>query len=229
MFILFQGKVQPILDKLGEQFAGLAGSHGALQPEDELYTLFDLDLHWQIFFALCTAKMKQAELDLQAPSRPVSAPSAPQRLTLSEPDSSLFSLAVSKRPLRRRMSVLLVEDDPFTRRLVVNALKADFDVWEAEDAAHAYQMYGTHAPDAVLLDIELPDSNGHVVLSKLLRLDREAFVVMLSANSVKENILAALEKGAQGFITKPFAKEKLMHYMRQCVSFRQRRPQMSGA
>ena len=127
------------------------------------------------------------------------------------------------------MSVLLVEDDPFTRRLVVNALKADFDVWEAEDAAHAYQMYGTHAPDAVLLDIELPDSNGHVVLSKLLRLDREAFVVMLSANSVKENILAALEKGAQGFITKPFAKEKLMHYMRQCVSFRQRRPQMSGA
>ena len=44
---------------------------------------------------------------------------------------------------------------------------------------------------------------------------------MLSANSMKENILAALEKGAQGFVTKPFAKEKLMHYLRVRESMRQ--------
>lgn len=216
VFILFQGQAFPILNKIGEQFQGVREAHGHGQPEDELYTLFDLSRHWQVFYALSKSK---------APLSPVAAPVAqtvPARPLLS-PDAELFSSANAARAARKRPLIMMVEDDPFTRRLAVGTLKGECDVVEAEDAADALRHYGTHAPDAVFLDIELPDASGHVVLSRLLAFDPAAYVVMLSANSVKENILAALEKGAQGFVTKPFAKEKLMHYLRQAKTKREGR------
>jgi len=209
VFILFQGLAQPILERLAGKFDGI----GALQDgtTDGLFTLFDLSLHWTEMGALCAEKVAQAKA---LPSVAVATVSP----TLASPDAELFALAVAHRAKRKRPCVLLVEDDAFTRRLVSNTLKLDFDLIEAGDAAEAYQLYSDRAPDAVLLDIELPDANGKEVLSRLLTLDRDAFVVMLSANSMKENILGALERGAQGFVTKPFAKEKLMHYLKPLVN-----------
>ena len=146
-----------------------------------------------------------------------------QRNILRDPDADLFNVASAKRNNRVRRLVLLVEDDPFTRRLVMTSLKGDYDVMEAGNGEEAIRAYENFAPDAVFLDIGLPDVNGQVILGKLLALDKFAFVIMLSANSVKENILAALEKGAQGFVTKPFAKDKLIHYLRLCDNMRRAR------
>lgn len=219
VFILFQGQATPIIDRLGEHFKGLGKEKGKIQPQDDIYTVFDLSTHWEIFFALCKGKVPQispvnATKNTQQPIR---------KNSLREPDAVLFAAAAKKRPQRTRPLVLIVEDDPFTRRLVMNSLKADFDMIEAGDGEEAIRCYESSAPDAVFLDIGLPDVNGQVILGKLLAADKFAFVVMLSANSIKENILAALEKGAQGFVTKPFSKEKLMHYLRLCETMRQAR------
>lgn len=221
VFILFQGKVSLILDKLGEHFRGLGKEKGKLQPEDEIYTIFDLSTHWQIFLTLCKNKAAKISATTETKTSATSAPAAPAPV-LREPDADLFKAALAKRRGRKRPLVLLVEDDPFTRRLVNTSIKTEYDVAEAGDGNDAIRAYETHAPDAVFLDIGLPDVNGQVILHKLLKLDPSAFVVMLSANSIKENILAALEKGAQGFVVKPFAKDKLMHYLRLCVTMRQR-------
>lgn len=218
-FILFQGKASAILDKLGEHFKGLHNAHPTAQPEDELYTIFDLSRHWQIFLSLCKTK---AAAILPALFPTVNAgPVVQTKSTLPIFDTTLFSAANAKRHTRKRLVVLIVEDDPFTRRLVASTLKGDYDVIEAGDGAQAIHMYEKSAPDMVFLDIELPDVNGHVLLAKFLAFDPSAFIVMLSANSIKENILAALEKGAQGFIAKPFTKEKLTHYLRMCQTMRQ--------
>lgn len=205
VFILFQGLAQPILDTLATKFDGV----GVLADgvTDGLFTLFDLSLHWDEVNALGAEQVAQACAQQQ-----VAVPVMVE--THRSPDADLFARASAKRAQRKRPCVLVVEDDAFTRRLVNSTLKLDFDLIEAGDAAQAYQLYSDRAPDAVLLDIELPDANGKEVLSTLLSLDRDAFVVMLSANSMKENIIGALERGAQGFVTKPFAKEKLMHYLR---------------
>jgi two-component system chemotaxis response regulator CheY len=93
-------------------------------------------------------------------------------------------------------------------------------VLEAGDCATALHLYAMHAPDATFLDIELPDANGYTVLKQCVAADKAAFIVMLSANSVKEHILASLEEGAQGFVTKPFTKEKLIHYLNMCETAR---------
>ena len=218
VFILFQGKVSDIMNRLGEHFKGLADGSSTTGGEEALCTVFDLSMKWNEFFALCERKMTKLEEEL---SKAGQAPTAATNKPLRDVDRDLFNGAASKRALRKRLQVLVVEDDPFTRRLVIGALKANYDVIEAEDGENALRAFESHAPDLIFLDIELPDTNGHVVLSKLLACDKSAFIVMLSANSMKEHILAALEKGAQGFVTKPFAKEKLMHYLRLRESMRQ--------
>lgn len=214
IFILFQGAVKPIIAKLGEHFEGLKSERVFIQPEDNLFTVFDFSQHWQIFFNLCKAKAMQAQS--QVYSQPIigseaSAVAPPPKLL--EPDRELFLAAAVKRRSRKQLSVLVVEDDAFTRRLIGGILKDHYNVIEAGDGEEALAAYSSHAPDMVFLDIELPDINGQVVLQKLISLDADAFIVMLSASSFKENILAALEVGAQGFVTKPFAREKLMHYL----------------
>ncbi len=219
VFILFQGKVSDIMNRLGEHFQGL-GDGTTSSADEAIYTVFDLSMQWDHFFTLCERKATEAEAANEKSDQPAFVPA---HKPLREIDADILSAAAARRSNRKRMQVLVVEDDPFTRRLVVSTLKADYDVIEADDGATALTAYEGHAPDAVFLDIELPDTNGHVVLNKLLNADKSAFVIMLSANSMKENILAALEKGAQGFVTKPFAKEKLMHYLRQCETMRSNR------
>lgn len=222
--LLFQGPIRPIIAKLGEHFEGLKNQQVTIQPADELFTIFDLSQHWQIFFNLCKAKALQANPVPAAPSAPapatpvIAAVAAP---TITEDDMEVFNQAATKRPQRKRLSVLVVEDDVFTRKLVTSTIKDQFDVVEAGSGKEALDAYVLHAPDLVFLDIELPDINGQLILQKLIGLDRAAFIVMLSASSFKENILAALEVGAQGFVTKPFAKEKLMHYLKLRNNMRQ--------
>lgn len=213
VIILFQGKVRDILARLGEQFhdVGLINSPG----DDGYYHLFDLSQDWQKFYAICEYKAAETKTPAAPPSPP-----EPAQKPLRDLDPARMQAGKQARAARKSLLVLIVEDDPFTRRLVIGTLRSEFDIIEAESGASALALYEKHAPDAVFLDIELPDTSGHVVLSKLLAGDAGAFVVMLSANSNKENILAALEKGAQGFATKPFAREKLIHYLRLCETAR---------
>ena len=210
VFILFQGKTKEIIEKLGEHFKWLGNSKHSAHLEDNFFNVLDLSQSWEQFYTLC--RDKAVNISKEHPNLQRIASAA--QPALRDPDRELFNAALAKRPNRQRLLVLVVEDDSFTRRLFTGTLKADYDILEAGDGAEAVRAFEGHAPDVVFLDIELPDTNGHVILHKMLACDKAAFIVMLSANSVKENILAALEKGAQGFVTKPFAKEKLMHYLR---------------
>ncbi|MCB1782509.1 MAG: response regulator [Alphaproteobacteria bacterium] len=111
------------------------------------------------------------------------------------------------------MRVLLVEDDPVTRWMVRNALRDTCHFVTAPSAHKAFAMYSSFDPDIVFLDINLPDQSGHTVLEWIMRNDPGAYVVMFSSDNNMDNIASALEDGAQGFISKPFLKEQLLHYM----------------
>lgn len=109
--------------------------------------------------------------------------------------------------------VLLVEDDPITRWMVRNSLKDVCDFATAPTASKAYAMYTSYQPDVVFLDINLPDNNGRCVLEWIKEHDPGACVVMFSSNGSLDNITECLNDGASGFITKPFLKEDLLHYV----------------
>lgn len=119
----------------------------------------------------------------------------------------------SRKEGRNKLSILIVEDDPFSRTLVRNSLKKDYNVISAEDAYHAIGFYAEKAPNIVFLDIGLPDANGHETLERILEIDPKAFIVMLSGNGDRDTVLQAVRAGAKGFIGKPFTKEKLLQYI----------------
>lgn len=76
--------------------------------------------------------------------------------------------------------------------------------------------YVEHAPDIVFLDIHLPDMDGRELLKQIREFDGDAYVVMLSGDSLPRNVIETKKAGAAGFITKPFNKEKVMHYISHC-------------
>ncbi len=110
------------------------------------------------------------------------------------------------------LRILLVEDDPLSRRMAKNKLADDYDVIEAESGMDALAKYVDFEPDIVFLDIGLPDISGHDVLKKMMALDSETYAVMLSAHSFREDILLSQQLGAKGFVCKPFTQIKLLEY-----------------
>lgn len=130
--------------------------------------------------------------------------------------SSLQDVFAEARTLRRTrypLHVMLVEDDPLTRRVVAAGFKENYALITAENAHEAVANYLMYAPDIVFLDIGLPDASGFSVLQQLMKSDPDAYVVMFSGNSYLDNVTSALSAGAAGFVAKPFKKEKLRHYI----------------
>lgn len=114
----------------------------------------------------------------------------------------------------RASKVLLVEDDAVIRWMVQKALEGECEISSADTANKAFTLYTAQNPDIVLLDIGLPDNNGKAVLEWIMRNDPAACVVMLSGRGNIDNIAGCMETGAKGFISKPFVKQDLMHYIR---------------
>ncbi|NDG04196.1 MAG: response regulator, partial [Alphaproteobacteria bacterium] len=115
--------------------------------------------------------------------------------------------ARKRRKCRSPLHVLVVEDDPLTRRIIASCLKDDHALITATNAHEAVANYLIYAPDIVFLDIGLPDVDGFAALHEIVANDHDAYVVMLSANSYLDNVTAALNAGASGFIGKPFKRD----------------------
>lgn len=134
---------------------------------------------------------------------------------LMAPNVAAHDIA-ERRAAHKAPEIMIVEDDTFSLRLVANVLQKQFALTMLESAENALSTYVNLAPDVLFLDINLPDVTGHELLEKIIALDPKAYVVMLSGNSDKDNIMQAMSKGAKGFVAKPFTREKLMQYIDRC-------------
>ncbi len=111
-------------------------------------------------------------------------------------------------------AVLLVEDDGATRREVATFLRAHgFRVDEAGDAAAAWDRWTAQRPDLVVLDLGLPDLDGSVLIRRLRR-DATTPILVLSARDREADKVAALESGADDYVTKPFGAAELLARLR---------------
>ena len=111
-------------------------------------------------------------------------------------------------------AVLLVEDDEAARTAIASNLRArGYEVDEAEDVRRALKAWDNRRPDLILLDLGLPDLDGQAVI---LRVRREATtpIIVLSARGREEDRVAALEAGADDYLTKPFGLSELHARMR---------------
>lgn len=179
--------------------------------EKEVVT-YDLFRDWREIRALLTAK-STAEISFESSAKNVIEMASPWDEEEMKNLHEIFLQNCNRRNEREKMLVMLVEDDPLTRRLVSNAFKDNYALINVSNAHDAITSYLLHAPDIVFLDIGLPDVSGFHVLRQIVASDPEAYVVMFSGNSYLDNINTSLESGASGFIAKPFRRDKLEHYI----------------
>jgi len=109
--------------------------------------------------------------------------------------------------------ILVADDDPLVRELILTRLRlAGFDVHGARDGREAVERARALRPQAVVLDINMPELDGFGVLAALqeLRLTPATPVLVLTARHAAEDVRKAIKLGAKDFLAKPFTQEQLM-------------------
>jgi DNA-binding response OmpR family regulator len=105
-----------------------------------------------------------------------------------------------------------VDDEDQLRRVMRDLLERDgYDVIEAGDGVEALDQVDRHAPDIIVLDLNLPGLDGYGVLSHLRsrRATQQIPVVVLTARGDEENEVRVFEFGADDFLSKPFRARAL--------------------
>ena len=117
-------------------------------------------------------------------------------------------------------TILIVEDEPPIRRLLRTTLAAhDYRILEAGTGAEALQAVRHDRPDLVLLDLGLPDRDGLELIADIRRLGPVP-IVILSGRGDEAAKVAALDSGADDYVTKPFGAEELMARLRAALRHR---------
>ncbi len=110
--------------------------------------------------------------------------------------------------------VLVIDDEPQIRRFLDIGLRAEgYQVLQASNAAEGLALAATQSPDLVILDLGLPDREGHEVLAELRQWSAVP-VLMLSVRSAETEKVRALDLGANDYVTKPFGIQELMARLR---------------
>ncbi|MBI3749773.1 MAG: response regulator [Chloroflexi bacterium] len=110
--------------------------------------------------------------------------------------------------------ILVVDDDPNVQRGLEYTLKQEgYDVVIASDGAEAFRLYGSEAPDLVLLDVMLPKLDGYQVAEKIRAEEagtRHVPIIMLTAEREVEQKVRGLRAGADDYLIKPFHPAELL-------------------
>ncbi|MGE5530554.1 MAG: response regulator [Bacteroidota bacterium] len=113
--------------------------------------------------------------------------------------------------------ILVVDDEQAIRRFLRVTLEAQsYQVYEAETGKEAIEAVPACRPDAMILDLGLPDMEGHEVIRRL-REWSSVPIIVLSVREHETEKIAALDAGADDYLTKPFAAGELMARLRAAV------------
>jgi two-component system KDP operon response regulator KdpE len=110
--------------------------------------------------------------------------------------------------------VLIVDDEPQIRRVMTTALAANgYEAYEARTGEEAVQALRDDNPDLILLDMNMPGMGG-MAACREIRAASEVAIIVLSVRDSEKDKIAALDAGANDYITKPFSVNELMARIR---------------
>jgi two-component system KDP operon response regulator KdpE len=117
--------------------------------------------------------------------------------------------------------ILAVDDEPAIRRLLQTGLSTQgYDVTPAADGRAALASIAREAPDLILLDLGLPDIQGHELLRQFAQRASTIPVVVVSSRTDEAGIVEALDLGADDYVTKPFNMNELVARIRVALRHR---------
>jgi two-component system KDP operon response regulator KdpE len=110
--------------------------------------------------------------------------------------------------------ILIIDDEPQIRKLLQITLESnDYSTNEATTAKEGLVIAANHPPELILLDLGLPDKNGHLVLKELRHWYNKP-IIILSVQTNEEDIVKALDNGANDYLVKPFRTGELLARIR---------------
>jgi two-component system KDP operon response regulator KdpE len=116
-----------------------------------------------------------------------------------------------------KAEILIIDDEPQIRKLLEITLQSNgFATRMATSAKEGLIMAGNHPPELILLDLGLPDQSGHNVL-KSLRQWYTNPVIILSVQKNEDDIIRALDNGANDYLSKPFRTGELLARIRSAI------------
>lgn len=109
-----------------------------------------------------------------------------------------------------KMKVLVVEDDPFSRKYFKNIVSlSGFESFVAENGQEGLSVFKTHDPDVIICDIQMPVMDGLHMLEEVRARHSDAIVIMTTAFDSEEYAIKALELGANNYLKKPVHADNL--------------------
>ena len=222
LFVLVADVQLGVAHALMLQIADIFG----VQESERFIELTEVNRHINRLILTVQGKLDAKKYAEEAAQRALALQQAKRKreAILSGPSHAALRDIGIRRLARENAHLMLIEDDAFSRRLVENVLGTQYGVTSLESADEAIATYARLAPDLLFLDINLPDVTGHELLARIMALDPEAHVVMISSNADQDNISRAIRVGAKGFIAKPFTREKLIQYIKRCPTIPHEQP-----
>lgn len=112
----------------------------------------------------------------------------------------------------KKSKILIVDDEPFFRKLLKDLLYEKYDIVEAEDATDIVALAENEHPDIIILDVEMPWKSGIDACAELKASysTRAIPVIMVTSRSDKEDVIAGFTAGADDYVTKPISQIEIL-------------------
>lgn len=211
--ILWRGRAKGVLDAIISAFTRVYHAKLESQDRSKLFYSFDARVHGENLRLLVRAKLKQKVQEQAAVASCID--EYPEDAIVGwKPEftgKQLRALSEGKvRRLRRKApEFLVVEDQDFSRKLLAGIFEHDYNCYMAANGEQAVAAYAQYVPDITFLDIELPDTDGHMLASLIKKHDPESYIVMVTGNNYIKDVEAAKANKVNGFIVKPYNKMKI--------------------
>ncbi len=122
----------------------------------------------------------------------------------------------------RQLRILLIDDDLSLSAVISHQLQSmGFTVATSNAGTEGLKVFRSSPFDLVLLDLQMPDMSGMDVLRQIRVVDSEIIVILITAYGTVESAVEACQKGANDYLTKPFAKEQLRFAMEKALRMRE--------
>ena len=121
------------------------------------------------------------------------------------------------------MRLLIVDDSNIIRSRIMRIVLAGTlpgaqIVGLARDGAQAVMMFKAHQPDVVTMDLTMPNMDGIKCIEEIMAINSDVPILVISALADKTTAIAALRKGARGFLNKPFTEKQLIAALKEVIS-----------
>lgn len=216
MVLCWRGRVKEIRHALIHAFSTNYSTMLERYDQEQLYRLFDIEAHGEELRILFRNKLQEQHVRDKNPDRhPAVCTKETVRDKCAQSEFSDAQFIILRRSIMTRESrkspeILIVEDQDFSRRLLMGVLEKQYVCHAAANAVEAIGGYAEHAPDITFLDIELPDIDGHTLAALFKKHDARSWVVMVTGNNFIADVEKAKANKVQGFIVKPFTRQKII-------------------